>query len=210
VSFSNFEIPRLDGVGVRLEPLTLDHVDALVSAANEDRSTYVFTKVPASHDDMVTYVKELLAQRECGEAFPFAQVDQKANRVVGATRFMTFRVGGEGNAPFAMEIGGTWLAGSAQRTGVNTEAKSLLLEYAFSTLNLARVDLKTDARNDRSRAAILRIGATFEGVLRSWQPSMVLGEEGQLRDSAMYSVLLAEWPDVRANLLTLTTRRGSV
>jgi RimJ/RimL family protein N-acetyltransferase len=105
--------------------------------------------------------------------------------------------------PYAVEIGGTWLATSAQRSGINTEAKLLLLDYAFETWHVGRVDLKTDARNDRSRNAILRIGASFEGVLRHWQPSLVEGEEGTLRDSAMFSIVDSEWPSVRERLTSL-------
>jgi N-acetyltransferase len=100
----------------------------------------------------------------------------------------------------AVEIGWTWLAPSAQRTGINTEAKLLLLEYAFGTLGVARVDFKTDARNDRSRRALAGLGAQFEGVLRDWSPSRVPGEEGRLRDSAMFSLLAGEWPDTRERL----------
>ena len=100
----------------------------------------------------------------------------------------------------AVEIGWTWLAASAQRTGINAEAKLLLLEFAFETMNVARVDIKTDARNERSRRAIVGIGATFEGVLRQWSPSRVPGEEGLMRDSAMFSVIAAEWPRVQAAL----------
>jgi len=99
------------------------------------------------------------------------------------------------------------LAAPAQRTGVNTAAKRLLLGHAFDTLGAQRVELRTDARNARSHAAILRIGAQFEGVLRAWQPSFVPGEETMLRDSAMFSILAAEWPRVRAHLDALLERR---
>jgi RimJ/RimL family protein N-acetyltransferase len=110
--------------------------------------------------------------------------------------------------PYAVEVGGTWLAHFAQRTGINVEAKLLLFTYAFETLGLARVDLKTDARNQRSRRAIERLGARFEGVLRNWSPSWAPGEAGRLRDSAMFSVVEAEWPEVRARLhAVLGTRR---
>jgi RimJ/RimL family protein N-acetyltransferase len=102
--------------------------------------------------------------------------------------------------PYAVEIGGTWLAASAQGTGINVDAKLLLLTHAFEHWQVGRVDLKTDARNERSRNAIARIGATFEGVLRSWQPSLVAGEEGRLRDTAMFSIVAGEWPAVRARL----------
>ncbi len=105
--------------------------------------------------------------------------------------------------PDAVEIGGTWLAASAQRSGINTDAKRLMLTHAFETWRVQRVDLKTDARNDRSRAAIERIGGRLDGVMRNWQPSLVPGEEGQPRDSAMYSIVPSEWPDVRARLVAM-------
>jgi RimJ/RimL family protein N-acetyltransferase len=116
---------------------------------------------------------------------------------------MTLRRREEDDRPFAAEIGGTWLGAQFQRTGINSEAKLLLLGYAFEVWNVARVDLKSDARNERSRAAILRLGATFEGVLRQWQPSLVVGEEGLYRDTAMFSVTQEEWPGVREHLKTL-------
>ena len=100
----------------------------------------------------------------------------------------------------AVEVGWTWLAASAQRTGINREAKLLLFTYAFESLGVARVDLKTDARNERSRRAIAGRGATFEGVLRSGSRSHAEGETGRLRDSAMFSVVAAEWPAVRTHL----------
>jgi RimJ/RimL family protein N-acetyltransferase len=121
-------------------------------------------------------------------------------RTVGATRYLTIRFRPGERTPFAVEIGGTWLAASAQRTAINSEAKLLLMSYAFDEWGVARVDLKTDARNERSRAAMARIGATFEGVLRQWQPSQVVGEETLLRSSAMFSVLDSEWPVVRQSL----------
>jgi len=193
---ASYEIPTLVGQRVCLEPMTIDHVEGLLAAANEDRSAYLYTKIPQSRDDMAAYVTDLLSQLELDEAIPFVQVALEIGRVAGATRFMTIRRTSSTESPFAVEIGGTWLSGSTQRTGINTEAKLLLLEYAFSTLKVARVDLKTDARNDRSRAAILRLGATYEGVLRSFQPSMVPGEEGRFRDTAMYSIIDDEWPGV--------------
>jgi RimJ/RimL family protein N-acetyltransferase len=113
--------------------------------------------------------------------------------VAGCTRFLELR-------PHAVEIGGTWLSASAQRTGINIEAKLLLLTYAFEERGVGRVELKTDARNDRSRAAIAAIGASFEGVLRNYQPSHATGEDGKLRDTAMYSIVDTEWPGVRARL----------
>ena len=116
---------------------------------------------------------------------------------LGSTRFLALRYFYGRPHPDAVEIGGTWLTSTAQRTGVNTEAKLLMLTHAFETWQVQRVDLKTDARNDRSRRAIERIGGRLDGVMRHWQPSLVPGEEGRARDSAMYSILPEEWPDVR-------------
>ena len=185
---------------MRLEPLTIDHVDALVEAANEDRAAYGYTVVVQSRDDAVSYVELMMSMWESGEAIPFAQIDVARDRLVGTTRYLSIRRVDESSPPFAVEIGGTWLSATAQRTPINTNAKFLLLDYAFTTWGVSRVDLKTDACNGRSRAAIERIGATLEGVLRHWQPSQVLGEEGLFRDSAMYSIIDAEWPAVRERL----------
>jgi len=193
-------VPTLLGARVHLEPLSLAHVDGLVAAANGDRSSYGYTLVPTDLEEMTAYVVDLLRQHERGEAVPFTQVGVDAGRVVGATRYMTIRTRQEETTPYAVEIGGTWLSASAQRTAINSEAKLLLFTYAFETWDVGRVDLKGDARNTRSRTAMARIGATFEGVLRQWQPSLVVGEETLLRDTAMYSVTAEEWPTVRSNL----------
>jgi RimJ/RimL family protein N-acetyltransferase len=184
----------LEGSHVRLEPLSTSHVADLCAAAAEDRTSYAFTTVP-DDESASSYVAELVALRARGEAFPYAQV--VAGRVVGATRLMTIRVAPGEVAPYAVEIGGTWLAASVQGTRVNAEAKLLLLGAAFDGWGVGRVDLKTDARNERSRRAIESIGATFEGTLRAWQPSAAPGEAGRLRDSAMYSIVAAQWPGVR-------------
>jgi len=104
--------------------------------------------------------------------------------------------------PFAAEIGGTWLAASAQRTGINVESKLLLLARAFEDFQLTRVELRTDARNSKSRAAIAALGARLEGVLRSWEPSLATSEEESLRDTAVYSILAVEWEAVHAALIS--------
>jgi RimJ/RimL family protein N-acetyltransferase len=179
------------------------HIDALSDAAQFDRSSYVYTTVPENRLETERYVLDLLREWEKGLIVPFAQVSVQSDRAVGVTRFMTLRRREEDDRPFAAEIGGTWLGAQFQRTGINSEAKLLLLGYAFEVWNVARVDLKSDARNERSRAAILRLGATFEGVLRQWQPSLVVGEEGLYRDTAMFSVTQEEWPGVREHLKTL-------
>jgi len=196
----SLDVPTLAGRLVRLEPLAPDHLDDLVAAAGEDGATYGYTVVPRTRDAMRAHIATLLAERDAGEAVPFAQVRVEGGRAVGMTRYLLFRRTGAAAAPFAVEIGGTWLAASAQRSGVNQEAKLLLLTWAFDRWGSVRVDFKTDARNERSRTAIEGLGATFEGVLRNWQPSHVPGEEGGLRDSAMFSITAAEWPRVREAL----------
>jgi RimJ/RimL family protein N-acetyltransferase len=116
------------------------------------------------------------------------------------TRFLTLRWYFDREYPDAAEIGGTFVTAAAQRTAVNTEAKLLMMTHAFDVWGVRRLDLKTDERNDRSRRAIERIGGRFEGVLRNWQAAQVDGEEGLTRNSAIYSILPPEWPEVRARL----------
>lgn len=198
---------HLAGRHVRLEPLALDHLDGLAAAAGEDGATYGYTTVPRTRVAMQGHIEALLAERDAGQVVPFAQVRADDGRPVGMTRYMTIRRVADATAPFAVEIGGTWLAASAQRSGVNREAKLLLLGLAFDRWGVVRVDFKTDARNERSRTAIERLGATFEGVLRNWQPSHVPGEEGRMRDSAIFSITAPEWPRVRERLASrLVTR----
>jgi RimJ/RimL family protein N-acetyltransferase len=193
-------VPELVGDVVRLEPLSRGHVGELVVAANEDRATYAYTVVPSDESSMLAYVDGLLADFDRGEVVPFAQISVITGRAVGATRYLTIRRRSAEDLPYAVEIGGTWLAASAQRTAINSEAKFLLLSHAFDVWHAKRVDLKTDARNDRSRNAMARIGASFEGVLRQWQPSQVSGEEALCRDSAMFSVMDVEWPALKETL----------
>jgi N-acetyltransferase len=190
----------LVGTAVTLTPLTVDDVAGLLVAATEDRETYGFTAVPDSGARMLAAVRVLLADQERHEAVPFATRTTESGTIVGMTRFLTLRWWLGREYPDAAEIGGTFLAASAQGTRINTEAKLLMLRHAFDVWGVQRVDLKTDARNERSRGAIERLGAQFEGVLRNWQPSLVPGEEGQGRSSAMYSILPAEWPGIRASL----------
>jgi RimJ/RimL family protein N-acetyltransferase len=201
------EVPSLAGRLVRLEPLDEGHTDGLWDAAAEDRSTFDLTSVPRTKDAMAAQVGQLLAERSSGLTVPFVQVELASCRVVGMTRYLALRWEPPRATPYAVEIGGTWLAASAQRTGINIEAKLLLLSHAFDEWRVGRVDFKTDARNERSRAALEALGATFEGVLRQWQPSPAAGEEGLLRDSAMYSITAEEWPARRERLLQ-RLRRG--
>ena len=193
----NEPAPVLDGRFVRLEPLSNNHVSGLELAAR-DRSTFGFTAVPSSREAHEAYVEQMVALGKSGQALAFAQVDLASGNVVGTTRFMTPRF--DGDRLYAIEIGGTWLAQSRQGSGINREAKLLLATYAFEHLGVVRVDCKTDARNERARRSIEGWGATFEGVLRQWQPSLVAGEEGMFRDTAMYAVTVAQWPTVRQEL----------
>jgi RimJ/RimL family protein N-acetyltransferase len=195
----------LEGRFVRLVPLTLDHVPALAAAAGANRDTYGWTWVPDGEAETRTYVETVLAERDAGRGLPFATTLRESGAVVGATRYLNIEYWAwpPGNplqrgpsVPDAVEIGGTWLAATAQRTPVNTEAKLLMLTHAFETWRVHRVRLMTDSRNARSRAAIERIGGKLDGVLRAH----TVGSDGAIRDSAVYSLLEAEWPANRAAL----------
>lgn len=193
------DVPVLRGTRVRLEPLAAGHVADLARAAEEDRTSYGFTSVPRG-PETADYVALQLRRADEGLMVPFAQVRQVDGRAVGCTAYWELRRWPTGEDLCAVEIGWTWLAASAQRTGINREAKLLLFSHAFEVLGVARVDLKADARNERSRRAIAGVGATFEGVLRNWSRSHAEGEAGRLRDSAMYSVVASEWPAVKLRL----------
>ena len=199
------DIPVLSGALVRLEPLAPGHTAGLAAAAEEDRDSFAFTHVPRAWQ-MPDYLAAHLERARNGTMAPFAQVRQRDGQPVGVTTYWEPRFWPGRGDLYAIEIGWTWLAASAQRTGINTEAKLLLLEYAFGTLGVARADFKTDARNQQSRRALERLGARFEGVLRQWSPSHVPGEEGRLRDSAMFSVIASEWPALRVTLRDLLAR----
>ncbi len=187
------EVPTLHGVLVRLEPLSERHAPDLAVAAEEDRSAYSFTWVPRG-SEIAEYLRAQFERAEDGTLMPFAQIRLTDERAVGCTAYWDFRPWPDRADPSAVEIGWTWLAASAQGTGINLESKLLLIRYAFEQVGVARVDLKTDARNERSRRAIEGLGAHFEGVLRNWSRSWAPGEEGRLRDSAMYSIVDSEWP----------------
>jgi RimJ/RimL family protein N-acetyltransferase len=194
------EVPVLVGSLVRVEPLSMDHAEDLTATAEGDRSSFGFTRVPRGSEEIENYIRDQLGRADQGELIPFAQVRLADGRSVGSTSYLGIRFRPEKPDPFAVEIGSTWLGASAQGTGINTETKLLLLEHAFETWSVARVDLKTDARNIRSRNAIEGLGAQFEGVLRNWQPSLVAGEEGRYRDSAMFSILDSEWTETKDRL----------
>jgi N-acetyltransferase len=183
---------------VRLEPLAESHISALLEIAQSaPAEVYVLTTVPRTLDGMTKYVQTAIQARDAKKALPFATIANGV--VVGSTRFgniehWTWEK--HTGTPDAAEIGWTWLAPSVQRTKVNTAAKLLMLEFAFETWQVRRVTLKTDARNERSRNAILRIGASFEGILRAHMPS----SDGGIRNTAMYSILASEWAEVKNRL----------
>jgi len=193
------EVPPLHGSLVRLEPLSVSHAAGLAVAAEEDRSAYGFTGVPRA-SEVDAYIAAHLSRARTGQMAPFAQVRQSDGQAVGCTAYWDPRSWPDRPELCAIMIGWTWLAASAQRTGINVEAKLLLFTYAFETMGVVRVDLSTDARNERSHRAIAGLGAQFEGILRSWSRSHAPGEDGQLRDSAMFSVLAPEWPTVKLAL----------
>lgn len=189
----------LTGSHVQLEPLSLGHVDELVVAGSIDRSTYAFTDVPDGHDAMTRYVERLLFEHAECKVLPFAQRRLSNGEIVGCTRYLEIRWFAGRVDPDELEIGGTWLAATAQRTAVNTEAKLLLLRYAFEQLSVWRVAICTDADNQQSRTAIARIGASFEGVLRNHRLRYNT-PTAEPRDTAVYSVIRSEWPSVSAGL----------
>jgi len=165
--------------------------------------------VPNGEAAMRTYVESILADRDRGAMVPFVQRRRADGALVGCTRFMELRHWRGRPEPDEVEIGGTWLTASAQRSGINTEAKLLLLGHAFDTWDVWRVTLCTDVRNERSRAAIQRIGATFEGVLRKHRPAFGDTAGSGPRDSAIFSIVDDEWPAVRENLRALLEHAAS-
>jgi RimJ/RimL family protein N-acetyltransferase len=198
----------LSGRYVELVPLSADFVDELTRAATAERSSYDYTEVPATREHMAAYVDWLLTDRDADRVVPFAQRDRASGRLVGCTRLMELRRWRGRPEPDEVEIGGTWLAPDMQRTAVNTESKLLLMTHAFEVWNVDRVALATDERNERSRAAIARLGATMEGVLRNHRPSKVPGEQGCPRNTVLFSITDAEWPAVRAALSARLARAG--
>lgn len=171
---AKIDVPTLEGLHVRLEPLARHHIAGLVAASSADSSLYQWSPVPQSKSEAEKYVDTALAWQEAGTAAPFAVVRRADNAVIGSTRFfdLEYWAWPPGHAfhgrmaPDGCEIGYTWFAADAIRTPANTESKLLMLTYAFETWRVRRVCLHTDARNARSRAAVERIGGKFEGILR--------------------------------------------
>ncbi len=200
----------LTGSLVRLEPLEQRHAAGLAAASAVDPSLYQWSPVPQGVAAATEYIARAAAWRDAGTAAPFAIIRLADNLVIGSTRLWDLAnwAWPEGHprhglkTPDVCEIGYTWLTKSATRTGVNTEAKRLLLTHAFETWQALRVCLHTDARNQRSRAAIARIGGKFEGILRAHR----MASDFIARDSARFSILAAEWPEVKARLQQMSDR----
>jgi RimJ/RimL family protein N-acetyltransferase len=183
----------LEGKHVRLEPLSLAHALGLF-AASQDETIWRWLPAPMFPSVAVVeaWIADALKEQSTGVSVPFATVRTSDGKAVGSTRFLDIR-----HPHRALEIGWTWIAPEAQRTAVNTEAKYLMLRYAFEDQGAIRVQLKTDERNEKSRAAIGRLGAVFEGILRNYQTR---AHDGYVRNTAMFSITDAEWPVVKAGL----------
>jgi len=190
----------LEGPSLRLEPLTEAHHGPFC-AIGLDEELWRWSPTPLrTPDEMAAYIAFALGEQARGAALPFAVVEKSSGRVVGSTRYGAIEPGHH-----RVEIGWTWLARPWHRTATNTEAKYLLLRHAFETLGCIRVELKTDADNERSRAAIRRIGAREEGILRSH----MITASGRIRDTVYYAINDAEWPEVKTGLehrLSIPTR----
>jgi RimJ/RimL family protein N-acetyltransferase len=181
----------LEGAHARLEPLTLDHVEALCAIGLDEELWRWIPMQVRTREDMQAYVRLALQWQADGTALPFATLQRATGRVVGSTRYMNI------DKPNRhVEIGATWIGRQWQRTAVNTEAKYLMLRHAFEQLGCLRVELKTDVLNEKSRNAILRIGAKQEGIFRNH----IVCSTGRIRDSVWFSVIDREWPDVKAGL----------
>jgi len=200
------------GQHVRLEPLHPGHVNGIVDAAVGDRSLYQWSPVPRGTLEAARYVETALSWKDAGTAVPFAILRAEDSLLIGSSRFWNIEkwawpMGHQRHGrlfPDACEIGYTWLSPSAIRTGANTEAKLLLMTYAFEAWQVLRVCLHTDVRNQRSRAAIERIGGKFEGILRAHR----MAADFTPRDSARYSIMAGEWPAAKQRLQNRLDLRG--
>lgn len=196
MSGSGWEAPTLEGRIVRLQPLSAEHVDGLWEASRDPQTWRWLSVVqPSTREAFDAWVDDAVAARDAGTEIPL--VTLRGDRVVGSTRFLALRP-----AHRSVEIGWTWLHPSAWSTGVNVEAKLLMLGHAFETWGCRRVELKTDAGNERSRRAMEAMGATFEGIHRKH----MLVRDGENRDSAWYAVLDDDWPRVRDGLAARLAR----
>ena len=198
----------LRGAEVLLRPLTMNDAAALAAAADEGREHYGFSSVPDGPDGAREFIARALRQRDAGRRLPFTIVWR--GRVVGSTGYSDYQTWEwpagsprqRAGRPDVVEIGYTWLAASAQRTRCNTESKYLLLAHAFEAWDVHRASFRTDERNQRSRRAIERLGARFEGV----RLADAAAADGTVRNSAYYSIPRADWPAVRERLTRLLAR----
>jgi len=189
----------LEGDIVRLEPLALRHVDDLAQVGLDDDLWRWVPNAVATRDDLEAYIDKALEEYQGGSALPFAVIERASGRAIGSTRY-----GAIERAHRRLEIGWTWYGRDWHRTAVNTECKLLLLTHAFEELGARRVELKTDALNERSRKAILRIGAQQEGIFRN---HMVIPGTGRIRDTVYFSIVDREWAAVKARLQGFLAQR---
>jgi N-acetyltransferase len=194
---TDFHPITLEGTKVRLVPLALSHADDLATAVRDGELWNLwYTSVPEP-ENTAEEIERRLALQTAGTMAPFAVVDPITNRAIGMTTYMNID-----QANRRVEIGSTWYASSYQRTGLNTEAKLLLLTHAFDTLGCIAVEFRTHIRNEQSRRAIERLGAKFDGILRHHS----YAKDGTLRDTVVYSIIAPEWPAVRDHLKSLLQR----
>ena len=207
----NQDLFTLIGTHIRLEPLEPRHIEPLAAASADAGDLYRWTTVPHSIAEMTNYVKTAISWREAGTAVPFATIRQADGAIIGSTRFFDIErfPWPDGHQrrgrphPDVCEIGYTWLEPLSIRTAANTEAKLLMLTHAFEVWDMLRVCLHTDERNQRSRAAIERIGAKFEGILRAHR----MASDFTARDSARYSITASEWPEAKRRLAARLNNR---
>jgi N-acetyltransferase len=190
----------LEGRRVRLEPLSLAHHEALAAALDPTLLQW-FRKPATNAAELREFIVEALADQKAGRAVPFAVIERATGRAAGSTRFSNVD-----RANRRVEIGGTWLGRTWQRTGINTEAKLLMMAHAFEALGAIRVEFKTDAQNEQSRAALTRMGAVEEGYFRNH----LVAADGRIRHSVWFSVVEADWPRVKRGLETrlVAPKRG--
>lgn len=181
----------LEGQHVRLEPLSKAHLAGLAEVGLDEE---LWRWIPAqvrNNDEMAAYIETALDEQRRGVSLPFATTEKNSGRVIGSTRYMNIET-----THHRMEIGSTWIAKPWQRSVVNTEAKYLMLLHAFETLKCMRLELKTDSLNERSRTAILRIGAKEEGTFRNH----MITWNGRIRHTVYFSIIDTEWPGVKTKL----------
>jgi len=190
----------LEGRHVRLEPLAKAHLAGLAEVGLDEELWRWIPTAVRTREEMAAYIETALQEQERGVSLPFAILEKATGRAIGSSRY-----GNIDRTHHRVEIGWTWVARGWQRTAMNTEAKYLLLKHAFESLGCVRVELKTDSLNEKSRAAILRIGAKEEGIFRNH----MITASGRIRHSAYYSIIDSEWPAVKARLEAKLSSRQS-